>query len=271
VLAWPSPPLRRRIGSALVLGPPVLGAIWLGGWAFAALVVTAMALLAWEWARLFRLEPPALPGTLLLVGLVAAVGLDAWLGPLVGGALVVCGALVVLLVSGRPWLAAGMLYFGLPGLALVWLRQADAGQWLVLWVFGVVWASDIGAFLVGSTVGGPKLAPAISPNKTWSGFCGGLVAAIAVGMLIARLGAGWGEATPWGALALAGLAAAVGIAAQAGDLIESWIKRRFGVKDSGGLIPGHGGLLDRVDGLLLASLATALIVAGSGGSIGIPS
>jgi phosphatidate cytidylyltransferase len=245
-----------------VLGPPVLAVIYVGGWAYVLMVVLAMAILAWEWARLLDAAPPAPAGVVLLVGLVAATVLDAVAGPLVGGALVAAGAACVWLVSRRRWLAAGMLYFGLPGLALLWLREHPDGRLLVFWVFAIVWASDIGAYLVGSTVGGPKLAPGISPNKTWSGFAGGLVSAVLAGAAVALVDDG-GRLGP-----LLMLSAAVGVAAQAGDLGESWIKRRFGVKDTGGLIPGHGGLLDRVDGLLLAALVTALIVAGADGSIG---
>lgn len=260
-LAWPSPPLRRRIASAVVLGPPVLLAIHAGGTAFAVLVVVAMAILGWEWARLFDAEPPAPAGLVLVVGLVAAVGVDAVAGVAVGAALLAVGAGLVWALSRRPWLAAGMLYFGLPGVAMIWLRDLEDGRMLVFWLFAVVWASDIGAYLAGSTLGGPKLAPAISPNKTWSGFAGGVLSVLLVGAVFASLGGGGV------ALALA-LSLGIGVAAQAGDLGESWIKRRFGVKDTGGLIPGHGGLLDRVDGLLLAALVTALIVAGQGGSIG---
>lgn len=241
----------------------MLLAVYVGGWAFVAMVAAAMAILAWEWSRLFDAAPPALPGAVFLAGLVAAILCDAVAGPLVGGGVIAVAAAAVWLTSRRPWLAAGVLYFGLPGLAMIWLRETDGGRVTVFWLFALVWASDIGAYLAGSTLGGPKLAPRISPNKTWSGFAGGLVSAILAGLAFAAFGAAGGGAT-----ALALVSAAVGIAAQAGDLGESWIKRRFGVKDTGGLIPGHGGLLDRVDGLLLAALAMALIVAGQDGSIG---
>jgi phosphatidate cytidylyltransferase len=163
---------------------------------------------------------------------------------------------------GRGWLAAGPLYLGLPCALLIWLR-ADAidGRETVLWLFIVVWASDIGAYLAGRTFGGPRLAPRISPGKTWSGAIGGLVIAGVVGCLVALA---FGHEHPARALAIATLFSLI---AQLGDLAESWLKRRFGVKDSGNLIPGHGGLLDRVDALLLAALAMGLLTAVREGSI----
>ena len=145
-------------------------------------------------------------------------------------------------------LAAGFVYSALALLALIWLRaDATYGRAALLFVLAVVWSSDIGAYAAGRVFGGPRLAPTISPGKTWSGAAGGLVAAIATGIIAA---AAW-HGSPGRAAAVA---AALGIAAQLGDLLESAAKRRFGVKDSGRLIPGHGGLLDRLDGLTAAAL-----------------
>jgi phosphatidate cytidylyltransferase len=153
------------------------------------------------------------------------------------------------------WLAPAGAAYILPAVAaLLWLRAGPAGFGAVLFVLCVVWASDIGAYLVGRLVGGAKLAPAISPGKTRSGAAGGLLAALAVGYAAARLDGG---SVPAGMAAAAGL----GIFAQAGDLLESALKRRFGVKDSGHIIPGHGGLLDRLDAVLLAAPAAALLAA----------
>jgi phosphatidate cytidylyltransferase len=148
--------------------------------------------------------------------------------------------------------AYGVLYIAPAGLVIVWLRESMQGRGWLLMLFATTWAADIAAFLVGNLVGGPKLWPRFSPNKTWSGFVGGLAGAVgaavgvaAVFMHLSLVGAG-----------LIGLAG--GLATMAGDLWESMLKRRFGVKDSGQLIPGHGGLLDRVDGLMFAVMVFAL-------------
>lgn len=150
------------------------------------------------------------------------------------------------LLAGIPYLAPGIL-------TLWWLRADDAaGLSNVLFVLAIVWASDIGAYAAGRLLGGPKLAPSISPGKTWSGAAGGLIAALIVPLFFSV-----GQPTTRGLL----VATCLGITCQAGDLLESAIKRGFGVKDSGRLIPGHGGLLDRIDGLLAAAPVAALLAA----------
>ncbi|MBA3577256.1 MAG: phosphatidate cytidylyltransferase [Sphingomonas sp.] len=154
---------------------------------------------------------------------------------------------------GAGWYVGGFAYALLAALALLWIRdRADNGVALALWVFIIVWATDIGAFFAGRSIGGPKLAPAISPNKTWAGFYGGVAAATITG-------AAWALFTglEWLVLLLAPL---LSVAAQGGDLFESWMKRRAGVKDSGRWLPGHGGLFDRLDGLLPVAILTALAV-----------
>jgi phosphatidate cytidylyltransferase len=142
----------------------------------------------------------------------------------------------------------------LAGAALLWLRaDSAAGRANVLILLLVVWAGDIGAYVVGRCVGGPRMAPRISPGKTWSGAVGGLLAAVAAGLVAAHL---LNDTATWrAALVAAGLA----IVAQAGDLLESYVKRRLEVKDSSHLIPGHGGLFDRLDGLLAAAPVAALL------------
>ena len=210
--------------------------------------------LGMEWATLCGCAPMRLPGiavpaSILVGGAVAVLDHEAW-----GLALLLLGGAVVWQVGGRRALAAGVLYIGVPLVALVWLRGGGAiGRADVLFLVLVVWASDIGAYAVGRLVGGPKLAPAISPGKTWSGALGGLLIAMAVGEAAAQAMA---PSSPGRAAAVA---CVLGVASVAGDLLESWIKRRFGVKDSGRLIPGHGGLLDRLDGLLAAAPAAALL------------
>ena len=152
---------------------------------------------------------------------------------------------------GLGWHVGGFIYALLPALALLWIRERDAsGLFLLLWVFIVTWSTDIGAYFVGRAIGGRKLAPAISPGKTVAGFWGGVAAA-------AILGGAWVLLTELGP-ALFVLAPLFGMAAQGGDLFESWMKRRAGVKDSGGWLPGHGGVLDRLDGLVPVAVLTAL-------------
>ncbi|GAB6053492.1 phosphatidate cytidylyltransferase [Magnetospira thiophila] len=152
------------------------------------------------------------------------------------------------------WIVVGIPYIVLPMAAMVWLRgMEDWGMVNFIWLLGVVWATDTGAYAAGRLIGGPKLAPRISPKKTWAGLLGGMACAMAVGAGIDF----WLErpSGSWMFWVSGGLA----VIAQMGDLFESWVKRRFNVKDSGGMIPGHGGLLDRMDGLLAAGLALALL------------
>ncbi|MBF0560435.1 MAG: phosphatidate cytidylyltransferase [Alphaproteobacteria bacterium] len=158
------------------------------------------------------------------------------------------------------WLVVGALYIGAPVAALLWLR-AVAGMETVFWLFVVVWATDIAAYLVGRLVGGPLLAPAISPKKTWSGAVGGITAAVAVGYGTAAV------LHTSGVVVIMLASVGVSIIAEAGDLLESKMKRRFGVKDSGRIIPGHGGVLDRVDGLLTAAPFAAVGVWFAGGGV----
>ena len=156
--------------------------------------------------------------------------------------------------SSRALLLAGLAYVMLAGVAVLWLRyDPTAGRADVLFVLFAVWAGDVGAYLVGRWIGGPRLAPLISPGKTWSGSVGGLLAAIAAGSLVAHF---LSDAATWRAMLIA---AGLGVVAQAGDLLESFVKRRLQVKDSGHLIPGHGGLFDRLDGVLAAAPVAALL------------
>lgn len=157
---------------------------------------------------------------------------------------------------GAAWHIAGFLYALVPALALLWIRERDAhGFELLLWVFIVTWSTDIGAYFAGRSLGRRKLAPSISPNKTIEGLVGGMVAA-------AILGALWVQAMGLSP-SLFVVAPFFAAAAQCGDLFESWMKRRAGVKDSGAILPGHGGVLDRLDGLVVvASLTAAIQLAG---------
>jgi phosphatidate cytidylyltransferase len=212
--------LGIRVLSAAVLAPLALACVWAGGIAFTLVVIAVMAGLVFEWLSLCRLP---------------AAG---------AGAALLC--------------PAGLAYVALAGAALLWLRDDPlAGRANVLFLLFTVWACDVGAYLVGRRIGGPRLAPAISPGKTRSGALGGLLAAIAVGLLAAHFLSE--VATTWRA---ALVACVLGVVAQAGDLLESFVKRRLEVKDSGHLIPGHGGLFDRLDGILAAApVAAALALA----------
>lgn len=252
--------LRRRILSAIILAPVVLAAILLGSPWFDLLVLAAAGVLAWEWSRLVEEGRFGAVGLLLLGAVLLGVGVSLVLSPGIGIATVaIAGAILfgaaAALGAGRPaWIAAGLVYIALPCIAVLWLRARPAtGLDLVLWLMLVTWAADTGAYVVGRSFGGPRLAPRISPGKTWSGFVGGLAAAAIVGGGYAAL-RGAGDPA---AAASAGIL--LGLVAAGGDLLESATKRRFHVKDAGAIIPGHGGLLDRVDGLLLAILATAVL------------
>lgn len=152
---------------------------------------------------------------------------------------------------GAVWYASGFVYALLPALALLWVRERDVhGLFLVVWMFLATWSTDIGAYFVGRRFGRAKLAPSISPNKTIAGLYGGITAAAVVG-------AGWALLTDLGRPLLL-LAPLFAVAAQAGDLFESWMKRKAGVKDSGSWLPGHGGVFDRLDGLMPVAVLTAL-------------
>jgi phosphatidate cytidylyltransferase len=221
------------------------------------LVSVSVALLAIEWGGMSAPIAPVRVSAAVTAAVLATVFLGyearfvlAWMAMAVGA---IAAALVARGVAERPADAAyGVFYVGPAALCLVWLRATNQGVWWTLMLFACTWGADIGAFAVGSIFKGPKLWPRFSPNKTWSGFFGGLATAMAAGTAMASLP--YFQLSLWAA-ALIGLA--VGLATMAGDLWESALKRRFGVKDSGDIIPGHGGLLDRVDGLMFAVVVMA--------------
>jgi len=225
------------------------------------LIAIGVSLLAIEWGGMSAPVAPVRVSAAVTAGVLAAVFLAygahhlstyllAWLVIPVGAA---AAALVARGVAERPADAAyGVFYIAPAALCLVWLRGTNQGVWWTLMLFACTWGADIGAFAVGSILKGPKLWPRFSPNKTWSGFLGGLATAMAAGAAMASLP--YFQLSLWAA-AFIGLA--VGLATMAGDLWESALKRRFGVKDSGDIIPGHGGLLDRVDGLMFAVVVMA--------------
>ncbi len=245
-----------RLASGVALGGLALTATLAGAPYFELLVGAFGAAMIWEWSRICA---PAHLAAALAVGMATmavAVAL-AHAGRFeLALALTGLGAAASAAADrGRwAWHAMGVLYAGMPCLALLWMRGADErGLAIVLWVFAVVWATDSAAFLVGRAIDGPKLAPRISPGKTWAGLVGGAAAAALVSGVV-----GWLSHTTSPTL-LAALGAGLAVVEQCGDLIESAFKRRFAVKDSSRLIPGHGGVLDRVDGLVAVVLAVAVL------------
>lgn len=257
------PAFGARVASGLVLAAIAAVAVLLGGAWFAVAVLVALALAAREWAALAA--PPTAPARAVLIGaplLGGGAAIVAVEAGLTGTALavlclatVLAGGIAALLPAGSPnRAAAGVLYLGVPFAGLVWLRQDPRfGAGVVCWLLVVVAATDTGAYLAGRLIGGAKLAPRISPGKTWAGLAGGVGGAATAGGVGGAL-LGW-PVPP--AVLLGGFLAVV---AQSGDLFESWLKRRAGVKDSGTLLPGHGGMLDRIDGLLLATPVLSIIL-----------
>ncbi len=260
--------LKLRVVSAVVMIVAALIALAGNETVFALLVGAVAAGLAWEWVRLtgegrFGATGYALAATVLAIILAAFVGrLELALGCAVLASVIV----YVFAQGGRQhplWVAAGPLYIGLPSVALIWLRGDDEqGRQLILWLMLTVWATDIGAFFAGRLIGGPLLAPRISPKKTWAGLIGAMVSAGLVGAVASVV-----DAQAPATVLLAAAGAMLAIVAQAGDLGESWVKRRFGAKDSSQIIPGHGGLFDRVDGLIAAAVVLALWQWISGGGL----
>lgn len=269
--------LRPRVISAVVLAVGALGSAVAGGWLFAAIWAALAVLVYTEWFSMARHEPGApppgfhwsvAPGVLFLAVLALCLsgallngwGLRAAMPWLAGLFVAFLLAVSRAGLAHRRWQASGMLYAGGLLVSVLVLRLSDSlGLVAILALFAIVWGADIGAYFTGRTLGGPKLAPRISPNKTWSGFAGGLVTGIVAGLLVLRV-AGLAPS-----LALAVLCGALALVSVAGDLFESHMKRRFGVKDSGRLIPGHGGFMDRLDAFLFAAILAAVIGVWRGG------
>ena len=254
--------LNSRVISALILAPLVAGAIYIGSPVYDLLVLAAIVVMAWEWRRLCAAQHFDTAGIIMTIAVVGATGLTWFQQVGLAVLLVAAGALIVFfMIAGSEgkssiWTIAGLLAVGLTGISLILIRRIGDDWSVTMWLLVAVWATDINAFFVGRTVGGPKLAPQISPGKTWSGLIGGIVGAVGWSVIWAL----WTGVEQVGTVALLG--AAIAIFAQLGDLGVSRVKRRYGVKDTGTLIPGHGGLLDRVDGIMgavpVAILCTVL-------------
>jgi phosphatidate cytidylyltransferase len=250
--------LRTRILSAVILAPVALGLTWLGGWYFAALLAVAAVAMAFELSNL--LSGMGLLMRIMLGGFaLLAIWLTAIGGPFVALLASLMGltfAVTISIMRSTPALSPVIAfpYLILPLISLVWLRlDPEFGRVAIFWLLITVWATDTFAYFAGRSIGGPKLAPRLSPNKTWAGLVGGMVGAALVGAITANW---FGLGSPLG---LGLVSALLAVVAQAGDIFESALKRHAGVKDSGKLIPGHGGVLDRVDGIVTAAVGAALI------------
>jgi len=248
--------LRLRLISAMVLAPMALVPVWLGGLIYAGVLAIVGVLALFEWGRLTAAEAARQPGLVQIPFLVGALLLgmagryDVSAVALLAGVAV---AVTVALASRRSplWAVLAPIYVGVPLVCLLWLRTAT-GAGVIFFLLALVWASDSAAFVTGKLFKGPKLAPRISPNKTWAGAIGGLVGAALVGAVAAP----YVDFSRTGPLVLVALG--LSIIGQLGDLAESGVKRHFGAKDSGALIPGHGGLLDRMDSLFFVAPAAVL-------------
>lgn len=248
--------LAVRTASGVALIALALAALWLGGvWFWILTSIAAMLMLA-EWGELVQSDPKH-KRLALFAGCVPL----AIMSPLAAGVsffalgLTVGASFFVTIITRKPRLGFGIAYVAFPALALLFLRGQEHGLLLALWALATVWATDTGAYAAGRSIGGPKLAPSVSPSKTWAGLGGGVLSSLILGVLLWRF-AGL-------SLQLALACPILAVIAQIGDLYESWLKRLAGVKDSGTILPGHGGMLDRLDGLVpVAPAAAALVLVG---------
>lgn len=260
--------LGPRIASGIVMIGAALGSLWAGGHVFNLFWLAACLAIVWEWQRMIggagerqrfltgaavlmataALQVNRAPEMAILVLLVGALAVAWWAEP-----------------GKKLWSAAGVVYAGALLIAIILLRSSIIrGLEGVAWLFAVVWTTDIMAYFGGRLIGGPKLWPRVSPKKTWSGFLVGTICAAFCGWFVLRSLIGPAEISPLPVLAL-GWGTAV--LSQAGDFLESGLKRRFSVKDAGHLIPGHGGVMDRLDGFLVAAIFAALVGSYRAGSV----
>ena len=255
--------LALRILSAAILAPLALITAYIGDWPFALFWMLAALAVLWEWIKLI-----AGPGHVLMFSscgsAIAVAALVEWRDrPITALLLVGLGVFASLIFAPRPWqlwITAGIGYAGAMLLAPMFLRADPDYGWAALaLLFAVVWTTDVLGYFIGRLIGGPKLCPAISPKKTWSGAVAGAIGALIAAAVLAR------EFGSYNAYAWGGIGLLLSIAAQLGDLLESWIKRRFGAKDASQLIPGHGGVMDRLDGFWAAALVACLLGIARGG------
>ena len=252
--------LQLRVVSAIVLIVAVLALTWAGGIWYRLLSAAIAGAVLYEWLTMSlpageRAHRVLLSALLAVVLVLLVIGSAASLLLALLGVAVVVAAIHAAWLKTGFWPVAGLAYAGLCGVSLAFLRGDDVfGIYATLFLFAVVWATDIFAYFVGRAVGGPKLAPSISPGKTWSGAVGGAVFAVVAGALVAHYGG-----FTWSLGAIVAVTLLLSVISQVGDLFESRLKRLFSVKDSSQLIPGHGGVMDRVDGLAAAALALFIV------------
>ncbi|MEI3853718.1 MULTISPECIES: phosphatidate cytidylyltransferase [Ensifer] len=252
--------LKLRIASGVVLAAVALAATWFGGLAFQLLSVLIALLVYYEWSTITGLVERDFQGNAfgwLSIVVIAGLVVTGYIGYSLPFLAFGLGAALLWVLTQKTswWLPGGIAYAGLTGISLAALRGADdLGLIATLFVFAVVWATDIFAYFTGRAIGGPKLAPRISPGKTWSGAIGGTICGILAGVAVFMAYFSLQD------LRIPIIALVLSVASQVGDLFESFIKRRFGVKDSSRLIPGHGGVMDRVDGLIFACVAALILV-----------
>lgn len=249
--------LAARLVSSVILISVSVACLWAGTFPFALLVAVLGVAMCWEWGCAVRSQSADSSFVLHALTAVAASLGTVMIGPVIALTVIAAGSGALTIINlGKTglWSGVGGLYVGLPAIGLVWIRNdAELGALAVLFILCIVWAHDTFAMIVGRTVGGPRLWPRLTPNKTWSGAIGGLLASVLAAVAFAQIvttGDGWHLA--WVGLAL-------GIAGFIGDLIESAFKRAHRLKNSSHLIPGHGGVLDRLDGVVAATLLAALI------------
>ena len=269
----PSKELSTRVLSALVMVAAALLTAYLGGWPFALFWLAAGIAIVVEWTDMTEIEPRRFVQVILGLGLAAMTLLflsdsGLWLSLGVSLAFLAAGAFAASGAQKRIWAVSSFIYAAPIVLIPPIVREhPDLGILGLLWMFAVVWATDIAAYFTGRTFGGPKLCPPISPKKTWSGFIGGVVAATACGLLVAWIGQRFDATLPLTFSGIAALSIVASIASQIGDLGESALKRHCQVKDSSHLIPGHGGVMDRLDGFWAVCIIVALALLALGPTV----
>lgn len=251
--------LKRRVPSAIILILLALGATWYGGFPFLFFWAVAALIVWYEWASVVRSEPRT---TVIAIGAIAlaiaAVLLSLKMAFVACVAVVIGGVACAFAANGnreaRLWSASGLVYASLVFIPAVLLREdAKFGFLAIIWLYAVVWLTDIGGYFCGRFIGGPKLAPAISPKKTWSGAVGGTMFGVLGGVTVATF------ANANVVFMSIVIALIVSLFSQAGDIFESIVKRKFGKKDASGILPGHGGVMDRIDGFIAAAVLALLI------------